>query len=316
VLRIAQGEAEAVLGKLATSPSSSSSRGAERARPSPSSPAAAGHEIGQAAVTMLASLINETLSFVVRAIVVANKTAEAATKSKQIEVVSTATSMLDSSLRVFLTLVETLEGSCQTILGAALDVLERHEEGQEEDGDAGQRAVQRERALSRASSVSFSPSRGRRARAASTASLSSAGGDGGGKSQQQLLWQEVDAALQASPVGALLPLVVLAVMEVARYQPSTLLPILEDLVLTLSTLELRVRRLVAYLPPGATLAGSTRVAAVGGRTTRQQVFESSHPYLPNTDQVIVVHFPKATHIVVEFDPQTRTETTYDFVREH
>ena len=37
-------------------------------------------------------------------------------------------------------------------------------------------------------------------------------------------------------------------------------------------------------------------------------------YDRNTDQTFTVHFPKAARIVIEFDPQTRTETNYDFMR--
>eukprot|EP01041_Mallomonas_annulata_P011597 gene11597-biopygen5641 len=44
------------------------------------------------------------------------------------------------------------------------------------------------------------------------------------------------------------------------------------------------------------------------------VFESSHPYSENTDEYTVVEIPGAMGYSISFDPQSCTETNFDFVR--
>lgn len=278
ILAIAEGESTAALAKLSTA-----SIAARTLRAAAPSAELASHGIGHAALTMLASLTNKLLCLTAHGALFASKTI-AASKGKDIGVSYTAQSIHGDSIAALLHVVGALGTSCQTLLDAALAVLEEQQEQEEEgegggvDGrDAASAATARmERALSRASSLSLSPSRSGLARASSTASLSSKGG-GHGQPQR---WRDLEAALQASPFGALLPLLVLVVTELARYEVPALLPALRRLVLALSSLAQRVHRLVAYLPASAAAAAGTRVAAVGGCTTRQQVFESAHPYLP------------------------------------
>ena len=51
------------------------------------------------------------------------------------------------------------------------------------------------------------------------------------------------------------------------------------------------------------------------KTTEMQavMYESSHPYTNNTDEVKEIVIPNATHIEIFFHPDTRTEATYDHV---
>lgn len=49
------------------------------------------------------------------------------------------------------------------------------------------------------------------------------------------------------------------------------------------------------------------------RTTVREV-ESSHPYPNSADEYWLVHVPGATRVTVRFDPKSKTEPEYDFVR--
>ena len=289
ILAIAEKESAAALAKLSAASIGNEATRASRSAADPSPAPAASPEIGYAATTMLASLANQLLSHTVQEVLVANKTA-AASEGRDAAVARTARIVQRGGLALLLEIVDTLGTSCRALLDAALAVLEQPEQEEgEADGRQGAAAAataRMERALSRATSLSLSPSRSGlppRGRASSTASLSSKGGHGYGPPQR---WRDLEATLQASPVGALLPLLVLVVMEVARYQAPALLPALRDLVRALSPLTQRVHRLVACLPPAAAATTGTRVAAVGGCTTRSQVYESAHPYLPCVECMI------------------------------
>ena len=48
--------------------------------------------------------------------------------------------------------------------------------------------------------------------------------------------------------------------------------------------------------------------------TVTKVFESRHPYLSNTNEVIELIFPVCSHITVTFDKESKTEQTHDYLR--
>jgi len=49
------------------------------------------------------------------------------------------------------------------------------------------------------------------------------------------------------------------------------------------------------------------------RHESEYIYESEHPYLPNTDHYSQIHFPGAKKITISFSPQSRTETSLDYV---
>jgi len=128
----------------------------------------------------------------------------------------------------------------------------------------------------------------------------------------QTLTKEMDTVLRTSPVGALLPLVVLVTMELVRYQSSSLLSALSDLAKMVAPLMDRVKRAVDLLPKdkrGAGIRGPIQ------STPRKKVItmESDHPYRPNMNDFLVLNIPRADRITIEFDVQTATETNYDYL---
>lgn len=47
---------------------------------------------------------------------------------------------------------------------------------------------------------------------------------------------------------------------------------------------------------------------------RRMVMESPHPYRDNTDEVFEISIPGAVELVISFDPQSKTEANYDYLR--
>ena len=47
---------------------------------------------------------------------------------------------------------------------------------------------------------------------------------------------------------------------------------------------------------------------------RVMVLESPHPYRDNTDEVFEISIPGAVELIISFDPQSKTEANYDYLR--
>eukprot|EP01130_Rhizamoeba_saxonica_P013902 TRINITY_DN5989_c0_g1_i2.p1 TRINITY_DN5989_c0_g1~~TRINITY_DN5989_c0_g1_i2.p1 ORF type:complete len:2327 (+),score=605.23 TRINITY_DN5989_c0_g1_i2:71-7051(+) len=50
------------------------------------------------------------------------------------------------------------------------------------------------------------------------------------------------------------------------------------------------------------------------KLTKETVIETPHNYLDNTDIIYTAHLPGATQLVLEFDPQCKTEANYDYLQ--
>ena len=53
---------------------------------------------------------------------------------------------------------------------------------------------------------------------------------------------------------------------------------------------------------------------MGISTEQSLVLESPHPYRDNTDETYAIAIPGATELIISFDPQSKTEATYDYLR--
>lgn len=232
--------------------------------------------IGRSAVSMLSSLVKQLLSQAVQALGLAAEKAGAAEPGSSKEAAPQAAVDVTVLLHIFSRLSET---STQ-LLDRAVDA-------------AHTLAVP---ALPRADA---SPTK--RGGASSIAGL-----------RQPTLTRELDGLLQASPVGALLPLAVFVVMELVRYQSSALISALGPLSKALAPLIERVRRATDLLP--ADKRPSAARASVEA-TPRKKVatFESAHPYASNTNETIILSMPRAERITIVFDSQSATERDYDYL---
>ena len=128
-----------------------------------------------------------------------------------------------------------------------------------------------------------------------------------------MLSKEMDTLLRTSPVGALLPLVVLVTMELVRYQSSSLVSVLSDLAKVVAPLMDRVKRVVDLLPKDKRGSSSTCGPIQSSPKKKVVTMESDHPYRPNMNEFITLSIPKADRITIEFDTQTATETNYDYL---
>jgi hypothetical protein len=120
---------------------------------------------------------------------------------------------------------------------------------------------------------------------------------------------EIDEMIKLSPVGELLPTVLNAIGLLFESHGDKLIPFVNESISQHLTRCLNVAQTIVQMIPKSKTQSSQSVIK-----TITQVYESAHPYLANHDEIIECSFPGALKITIVFDPETRVENNYDWVK--
>lgn len=125
----------------------------------------------------------------------------------------------------------------------------------------------------------------------------------------KLLDNEIDEMVKLSPVGELLPTVLNAIALLFESNGDKLIPYVDEALSRNLTQCLQAAQTIVQLIPKSKVQAAQSVIK-----TATQVYESAHPYLPNHDEIIECSFPGAVKITITFDPESRTENNYDWLK--
>jgi hypothetical protein len=132
-------------------------------------------------------------------------------------------------------------------------------------------------------------------------------------SELELLDDEIDESLKASPVGVLLPTMLYSFSMLFQSHGSKMieLPEISPLCDFITTCVAATRDMLCKVPKDKLFLQSTESSV---SRTSNHVYESDHPYASNTDKTWELKFPGAIKMTIVFDELSKTENNYDYVK--
>lgn len=127
------------------------------------------------------------------------------------------------------------------------------------------------------------------------------------------LHEDIDAVMRESVVGSLLPMVLVCMSTLLDKYGSKLVKVgVGRAAISLRNCLAKVSRILHRIPKEKLAVSETEMNV--GPSSTSEIYESLHPYLPNTDSLTTISHPNCSRMTITFDSRTRTEASYDWVK--